>query len=103
VLHEGVTARENQGFALVISPPDQERRLSTLPSHLENLALFVGVADVVSLDHEMVAGLGMHRDSLRLYLQHPPCAAALVEAKDPLAETLGAGIQEDTPVGPNVT
>src|SRR3990172_1432186 len=84
-MHNRIAPRKDQSLSLVVRPPNQEGWLSTLSFHFEDLTLFVGLADVVTLDHEMVAGLGMHRDSLRIHPQHPPPRYGLIGAKGPMA------------------
>jgi hypothetical protein len=55
VLNEGVSAGEQQGLMTGVIPPNQIGRRSVCPANFEYFSVVIGLADVVSLDHDSVA------------------------------------------------
>jgi hypothetical protein len=55
VLDEGVSAWEQQGLVTGVAPTHQIGRRTVRPADLEYLGVVIGLADVVSLDHDSIA------------------------------------------------
>jgi hypothetical protein len=60
VLDDCIGAREEEAFVTVVVPTYEERWTAVIPSHLQDLGVPIGLAHVMTLDHQSISDFCMH-------------------------------------------